>query len=416
MKKINFNQIKRFLFNNDFYKLNFYIKKLPKASFLFVTYNRCSNKEANKNPLVWSFQTLINNKFNNINDYVVVDDCSNDHTYESVKWLEKTYKIKIKYIRNKRHKEYSYNRKIGIRYTKNNLVFMGDDDCLFSEYFVIGSLLTYYFLKQIYKIKNLAVINFSVYEKTLFPKFLEQKNKIGKVFLKKTFFYHNFDKFPEGCLTKPVFLDKNNIILKPFKVDTFSGVNLCDKRLIFKAGNYFDLSMWKNGYSEHIELSHRLKEKNFVIYHQPDPKISCLHLKYGINSRDKFDNKYFNVKLKGLKYRLGDMIKMSQIKNFSTGSRTDDITFHIIEIGTLFSFYLKISKKLGIKFAKKEYNNFVEKGLVFSTTPSGRIKSKKERQKIWVTAIKKGCIISQRQTKINYMDVYKLLTKELNIC
>jgi len=91
--------------------------------------------------------------------------------------------------------------------------------------------------------------------------------------------------------------------------------------LILKAGNYLDLSMWQNGYSEHIELSYKLKKNGFNIYHQSDPKISCTHLKYGVNSMDKFNNKYYNQKINVLEYKLGELVKMSVKKNLNYFSK-----------------------------------------------------------------------------------------------
>ncbi len=408
-------QIFLFTKNDNFELLMPVIKKLPPASFLFVTYNRCPHNNFQNNPLTWAFQTLLANKFCQIDEFLVVDDNSTDYTKQNINWLKQKYNINIKYIKNKKHKEYSYSRLRGLKHVKNKLVFMGDDDCLYNLYFIAGSLITYYLLKHKFKIKNLAVINLPVYEKSIVPQKTIEAKKIGKILLKKTFFYHNFDKLPHDYLVSPKYLDKSKIILMPLKVDTFSGVNLCDRSLILKAGNYSDLSMWKNGYSEHIELSHRLLKNNFFIYHQPDPKVGCLHLKYGAKSKNKFDNLYRQSRFIGLKYKLSKLVKASLKQNFNTGARCDNYIFHFVEIGTLFSFYLKISKKIGIKFAKKEYCNFVEKGLVFSTTTSSIVKSKEKRREIWLKAIKMGCLATQKQTGKNYSDIYKKIINDLKI-
>ncbi|MCX6808989.1 MAG: glycosyltransferase [Candidatus Berkelbacteria bacterium] len=395
---------------NDLAKIS---DKLPGASFLFVTYNRCPFPDFLKNPLTWAFQTLIsNNCFNLIDDLVVIDDGSTDFTSKNIKWLEKTYGLKINYYKNNARRDLSYSRGIGIKKTKNNLVFMGDDDCLYSNNFILGSMATYYFLSR--KVtKNIAVINFPVFERCTYPKETTPINQIGKVFYNKTFFCYNFDKFPEEYMNNPKYLQNKNLLM-PFEVDTFAGVNLCDKSLILKAGNYLDLSAWGSGYSEHIELSRALTKHGFYIYHQPDPRISCVHLKYGANSRDKFDRRLSNKIINGVKYRLGELVDFSKKENLNTGTRQNNNNFHIIEIGSLFSFYLKISKKLGIKFAAKEYINFVNKKLLFSTTPSCVIESKKQREKIWKTAIQRGCEITAIQTKKDYSSVFNKIINEVN--
>jgi len=411
--KLNPVTLCKFTDNDDFSKLNKEIKSLPFASFLFVTYNRCPYNDYDKNPLVWAFQTLLNNSHQLINDFVVVDDASTDFTSETVKWLKRTYCIPITYIKNKTHKEYSFNRRKGIKYTQNKLVFMGDDDCLFSRYFVVGSLLTYQFLKKKYKNKKIAVINLPVYEKKLSPIETISKNKIGQVYWQKTFFYHEFDKFPQEYIKKPEYITKDKILLKPFEVQTFKGVNLCDKDLIMEAGNYLDLSMWKFGYSEHIELSVKLNKLKFKTYHQPDPKVGCLHLKYGNKTRDIFDPKLSNIRLSGLNYKLGEIIKFSEKNRPNTGSRIDDYNFHVIEVGTFFSFYLKLSNKLGIKFAKDQYKRFVVGGKVFSTTPSKLIQDKWVRNKIFWEGIKKGIKATETQTNQKYTNLLKILKQEI---
>lgn len=402
MMRVNKKNLKNFLSNNHFKETIDSLSELPASSWLFVTRNRCPFIDPEKNPLVWSFQTLINNDFYKIKDFVVIDDCSNDYTEDCIKWLSKKYNIEIQYIKNKKRISCSASRKIGLKYVKNNLVFMGDDDCLYSKYFLIGSILTHQILKRKRPSENIAVINLPVYEKRLYPEFTVKKGHIGKVLIDKTFFYHEFDKFPLEYLTCPRYIDKHKTILNPIKVDTFKGVNLCDKSLIEKAGSYLNLEMWPSGYSEHIELSHKLKIKGFSIYHQSDPKFSCLHLKYGASSRDKFDNRYHNKRIDGLKYSLGRMVSWSMVKRADTGARLDDYSFYETEIGSFLSFYLKISQDAGFKFIKNQYKIFVENHFLFSTTPSKAINNKLERKKIFLSGIKKGVMATETQTHKSY--------------
>jgi len=264
------------------------MESMPKSSFLFVTYNRCPYKNFDRNPLVWAFQSLINNRRYEINDYVVIDDCSTDYTRDCIRWLSKKYDIKIRYFKNRRKKEYSHNRRMGIYKTKNNLVFMGDDDCIYAPEFLAGSMLTHYLLEKNLGKSKIAVINLPAYEKSIYPKKSVQLADIGKVFLKKTYFRHEFDKFPKEYLRHPRYINKKGDILEPIEVDTFKGVNLCNKTLILNCGNYMDLSEWNYGYSEHIELSRRINTMGYLIFHQPDPRISCIHLQFGKNKQKTF--------------------------------------------------------------------------------------------------------------------------------
>jgi len=411
--RITKRQLHNFLSTKNFSKLIQDNEPLPAVSWLFVTHNRCPWADPEKNPLVLAFQTLLNNHFYQVNDFVVVDDFSNDYTKASIDWLSQRYAIKIRYIKNKRRLSCSGSRKVGLKYVQNNLVFMGDDDCLYSEYFLAGSILTYQLLTRQKPQEKIAVINFPVYEKRFYPQATIEQKQCGRVKLEQTFFYHEFDHFPAEYLEAPRYLDKSKTILRPFLVDTFKGVNLCDKRLILQSGNYVDLSMWPSSYSEHIELSYKLQQLGCSIYHQPDPRISCLHLKYGNLTRDKFDRRFERQQIAGLKYRLGTIIDWSQQKIVDTGARLADDSFYIAEVGSFFSFYLKISDRLGLKFARNQYELFVAKGLVFSTTPLTIIKSKQIRKKLFLIGIKEGIKATELQTGHNYQGIWQQIVNEI---
>lgn len=405
--RLTHKDLEPFYLYQNFTKNQF--ETLPKASFLFVTYNRCPYKNFQKNPLTWAFQTLVANQLYQLDEFVVIDDSSTDYTYKNIKWLEKELNIKIIYSKNKEHRDLSYSRTIGLNLCQNNLVFMGDDDCLFSPYFLYGAILSYVELSKI--CKNIAVLNLNVYEKNIKPLYSINNSKIGKMFWEKPGFLHNFEYFPEKYLKNPEYLLKENNLLMPLEVDTFKGVNLTNKELISDVGNYLDLSDWKYGYSEHIELSNKIQEKGYKIFHQSDPKIYSIHLKYGEKSHDIYDRRSFKKKIAGTPYTLGNMIVLSQKTRYNTGTRSKADDFHIVEIGSFFSFYLKISKKLGIKFALRMYRIFVEKGVIFSTTPNKYISTLTERRKIWELAIKKGIEISEKQTQTHFTGLYSQIKK-----
>ncbi len=408
--RITKKQLNAFLNSENFLTLA-EENKLPTSSWLFVTHNRCPYPNPEKNPLAWAFQTLVSNKFYNLQDYVVVDDCSNDYTKSTVEWLRRRYTLPITYVRNKKRLGCSASRKVGLRCAKNNLVFMGDDDCLYGEYFLAGALLTYRLLKLRNPKQNIAVINFPVYEKNPYPTFTVNGNNLGRLDLKHTFFYHEFDKMPEEYMQSPQYLDRHRTILKPLRVDTFKGVNLSDRRLIARAGNYMDSKMWTSSYSEHLELSYQLRKKRFAIYHQPDPKISCLHLKYGDKTRDRLDPKYAHVKIKELKYDLGEMVRFAEIKRPDSGGRLPEAQFHTMEIGSFLAFYLKISLKLGLQFAKNQYRLFVEEGKIFSTTPRRIIRSRRQRQTIFFAGIAEGIKAIEEETGRSYSKAGETIIK-----
>jgi hypothetical protein len=82
-------------------------------------------------------------------------------------------------------------------------------------------------------------------------------------------------------------------------------------------------------------------------------------------------------------------------------------------VGSFFSFYLKISIKLGLEFARNQYKIFVEEAKVFSTTPLKIIKDKQKRRSIFFVGIKKGIKATEIQTGKNYQKVWETITKEL---
>ena len=170
-------------------------EKIQDASFLFVTRNRCPNQDFNKNPLTWSFETLLANKLSyKITEWIVMIDGSNDFTKQNIKWLEKKHNITIKTNYYKNRKGCSYRRSQGIKKLSNDLFFMGDDDCLYSKNFIKNSLKFWQKIKK--KDPLLAVIAQPILEmRTSFYGKID-KSKIGKIDFKKAWFYHNFDKKP----------------------------------------------------------------------------------------------------------------------------------------------------------------------------------------------------------------------------
>ncbi len=339
-----------------------------------------------------------------VDEIVITDDCSTDHTYESVLWVQEKTSVPIKYYKNKTHKEASYSRMMSLHKASNDLAFTGDDDCLFDEYFLLGAMATY--LKLIQKDTKTALINFNVFDKATYPMKSIPIKKIGYTDFKNIKFGQNFHFFPEEYLNKPEYIDADTKLLKPIKVKLFRGVNLCNRHHIIDVGNYTDLSMWKYGYSEHLELSKKITDNGYSIYHQPDPRIYTIHLNYGGKSHDVHDKRCFNKNIKGTPYKLKYFVKQAEKERSSSGTRSNATDFHYVEIGTLFSFYLKISKKLGLKFALNEHDYFVTKEHVFSLTPKDFIQDKEKRFAIWRNAIAESIKITEKQTGKKYGNLF----------
>lgn len=356
-----------------------------KTSFVLITYNRAPEKMLSKNPLYWALKTILNNSLLP-DEIIIIDDDSNDYTKPVVRLLSENYRA-LRYIKMPKHVGMVKSRNIGLRIANNKLVFMGDDDCLYKEDFIKGAIETYEFINK--GNSKVAVINFPVYERKLKPTRQCLINNIGRIYPEKAFFKHNFDAYPKEYLYQRAIIP-NTKLLKPFKVDTFSGVNLVYKDKIMEVGGFLESKELFNLYSEHLELSHALKKNGYEMYHQPDPSTGAIHLKYGALSTDRIIKSQGNTIFKGLDYNFSEILRLSNQKIINTGTRCSNKEFHQNEIASILAFFWKIDPVYGGKFANREFHNFVIKGKIFSTTPQKVITAQSERCKIWESAIKLG--------------------------
>jgi len=384
-----------------------------KISFLFVTYNRCPYKNFEKNPLTWAFQSLMSSSWSKIDEYFVVIDGSTDYTEENLKWLRSKYYINLNILKRKNRKGCSFSRKEGIEHLNNNTFFMGDDDCLYKKDFILGGLIGFNYLRERYR-KKLAVMSLPVFEMDIEFRNDEKLMFIGKTYFERAWFYHNFDKFPKEYRKKgDIYIDKYELLYKPFETETFKGVTINDRNALIEAGNFADLSAWENDYSEHIEVSYKLRQKGYKMFHLPDAKISCTHIKYG-SPVEKLNDVVKNVAFDGAPYTLGEINDLSKLAPTVTGCRVQGKVFLNTKIGSFLSFYLKVNIDYAMVFAIMEYENFVDRNKNFETDPVLNNLTRPERLDIWRNAVKKGVKITEAQTGKNYDNFYSLLMKTLH--
>lgn len=381
-----------------------------KASFLFVTYNRAPFEDFAKNPITWAFSSILEGEYPQVvNDFVVVADGCTDYTIENIEWLKKKYKINIRIIINIKRKGCSLSRSIGIRKLKNDKFFMGDDDCLYRKDFVIGSLAVFLELEKKYKAK-LAVLNLPVFEMDVDFSGEVNKGLIGSVDYKKAWFNHNFDKKP---LPHSGYKNIESVKFSmPFRVKTFKGVTLNSKQAILSAGNFPDLSMWQTDYSEHIELSHKLIKKGYVLYHLPDPRVSASHIKFGSVYKHKIP---VNIKFRGSNLTLEEIASISEkFGKDGGGCRVDEASFVESRIGSFTAFFIKVSLQSAKYFITEEYNNFVIGNTYNPFVPKVNL-SKVKRRELWEKSVKKGIETASVETGKSYKNVYKFLTNNFKM-
>jgi glycosyltransferase involved in cell wall biosynthesis len=360
-------------------------KDLPTASFLFVTRNRCPNKNPELNPLTWSFQTLLANSASiQITEWIVVDDGSTDFTTDTLKWIEDTYNISIKLFSYKKRKGCSYRRSQGIKQLGNQLFFMGDDDCLFRENFIQSSLKTWVDLKET-ELK-LGVLALPILESRTSWNETVDAGMIGKTDFKNGWFYHNFDKEPQ----------KNGSPLhQPFEIQTFSGVTLGLKKAFIDSGNFPDLSSWYTDYSEHLEMAFAMYQHGWKFFYLPNLEASTTHLKYG-SKRDVLPEHERSQRFSGIELPLGELVDLSR-KATKGGSRASDKIFVGDRIGTFVSFYLRVDPHFADSYVQSELD------------------SKNVPKELLLQSVKKGVLDAEIISKKNYKSWHNKILKIISI-
>lgn len=377
-------------------------------SFLFVTHNRAPFDNFEHNPLTWSFRSLLTAD-PYIKEYLVVIDGSEDYTAPNLQWLADTFDLNIRWIDNRERKGCSYRRRQGIGHLRTEYFFMGDDDCVFNEDFVLGTLFYAAYLQSLHS-DGAAIIQQPVFDLDVNFSGTTSVKEIGKTYFEDAWFYHNFDKQPESIEGAQF---KGVGIVAPLEIETFKGVTFARKSAIVDSGNFIDLSMWPNDYSEHIELSYRMKQKGHRMFYIPDARIACSHIRFGTPS-DVWEPNLRSFNFINNKLSLGKMVDISNSFAQATGCRVDDTVFLHTKIGSFFAFYLKLSESTAIKFANMEYEQLVTSAQPFQTDQSSRVMqlTAQERHNLWADAIKMGARVANNQTGNDYAVVLDRLNLE----
>ena len=179
------------------------------------------------------------------------------------------------------------------------------------------------------------------------------------------------------------------------------------------AGNFLDLSIWENDYSEHIELSNKLMVKGYKMYHLPDARIACTHIKYG-SFKDRIKEEINDVQFKGVDFTLEQINDFSNIVSKDTGCRVSNIKFMEVKIGSFLSFYLKENIEHARFFVEMEYNNFVKENKNFNTDPELKDLDYNERRQLWLDAVSKGIKVTEQQTDQNFSEFANWLKNHFN--
>jgi len=365
-----------------------------KCSFLVVTYNRCPFKKYEDNPLIQALISLAHNRraADLLEEILVVVDGSNDYTLEALEWLETKIGVSLRVIAGKKRAGCSAARRKGIALLRTELFFMGDDDCLYSEWFLEKNLKAFRLAQSLDR--KVSVIVPPIFEEDLTFKNTIANDLIGYIDYRNAWFDHHFDCLP---------LAKNQ--LKLMRIDTFKGVSLNSRKAFIDSGNFEVLTEWKNDYSEHLEISHRLSLNSRSFFYHYDADAACFHIKFGRKKQIKpgFDSSYWP----GLSEPLSAIIERSNSYRQRTGCALDEQEFALNKIGSFLSFFLKIGPEAVIAHLYREWEKFVCNNSYLSG--NNQSLSKPERIRLFKAAVSQALRFAQKQTGQTYSEDIKII-------
>ncbi len=366
-------------------------------SVVVATYNRAPYPPSrlHDNPLSWALSSILSQKKCNLGEIIIIDDGSFDYTEKTVNYYRKNGKqknIEIKYIKNKKNEGLPSSLNKGIENSKFDYVFFMDDDCILSNYSLFGAL--YSMNKTNKSDNNIALMHIPVYTRTNLPLGLIPIDEIGKVDFENTTVTNNNHLFPEEylSLSKNVFLDDKLKILKPIEIHNIGGIYLIKKDIFKEAGGICEYFKWPNFYGEQTDFSLKLNNLGYNLYLTPDPKFSCIHLKYGCSGKINFfdiETSRNNNNFGG--HSLEEIVKLSSIPKRNSGCRVNTEDWSYSKIISHYIIFSKWDKEIGQKWKTKIFREFVEQNLNNFSAPIGKkIMDKKKREEIWKKAIIDG--------------------------
>lgn len=366
-------------------------------SIIIPTYNRCpfSISEYYKNPLIWSLLSIINSNLQNLHKLIIVDDNSTDFTEENVEKIKREFEdVNIVYVKLNKRYNASIVRNYGLKYVDSKYVFFMDDDCIIYPNVIENALKAY---KTLDKKVKLGALHFPVYlRKDTYDGVIVEK-EIGKLYAKDGKIFSNFRMYPIEKKAQ-IKIDEELYIDAPVEIDFFHEVFLITTALIKKVGGFCENMKLKSILSEGLYLAMKMRKYNLHHYQIVDPLFKIIHFRYGSFQDSKIDETYKNiVPIPQINLSLEQMIKMSNIKNTSTGGRTNTLEIIKESISSRYAVFLYLDKEGAAKWGEYTYNallnNVDDKMLKF---PQVNI-DVELKEKLWQDAIKQGREIYEQQ-------------------
>lgn len=317
-----------------------------KISCVIPTYNRCPYNSERKehNPLWWCLTSLREQTPEaNLEEIIIVDDCSEDFTGEVLVQLGKKTPTNLIYKKNEKRLGSGRSRNLGVELAKNDLVFFLDDDCLFLDKETLYKL--NYAFSQLKKEKKIGAMTLPVTSNSLEAK-LVNISEIGTINREEGKMLGNHSKFPQEYLAalENYYFDKEKNLFQPLEVKTMGGVFLCEKEAFKEAGG-FPTFPWKNAFAEEPELALNMQKYGWKVFYLPslDKNLMVFHCKFGYPRFDRPPaDGFFTIDGLSLK----EIIKESTKKRNNTGNRVDK--YDLLYSKVISEFWI-MCKHLGIE-------------------------------------------------------------------
>ncbi len=352
------------------------------VSVVIPTYNRSpfdpTTEMGKYNPLQNALLSLLDQKNVNIKEIIVVNDGSEDYTKEVVKSLSKESNIEIVHLENEKRLGKSNSRNVGIAYTSEKLVFICDDDCIYSPWSIFGA--QYSFLKTSQR-NDIAVLKIPVYQRRTSPPSVKRIDQIGYLDLERGIKTDSYDSFPIEYLngTEEKFLDSKNRILKPFEIFDLDQAYVIDKKAWEDVGGFTQLP-WEGAIGEHMEFACKLREKNYRMFLTPDPKFQAVHIRFGQTGNGFEGDDWYKNNGVSLK----DLIAISNEFSRKIKTRAEGREWYKNIIASRFMLFSKRSLLGAKRYLANTYREFVKENRMFTYYP---IDNEKEREETFVSAV-----------------------------
>ena len=359
------------------------------VSAVLATYNRCpfdpASRHGGDNPLTWALDSLRSQAGGVLDEIVVVDDGSTDHTQAVLASYRASGGVPVRTVSMPEHRGAFAARNAGIAAARSRWLLFGDDDCVFTPHTAAGAVHALTTLRRTDPAAGGLMLPF--YYRATHPTDVAPLARIGRLDTHRGEFATRFHAWPAEYGQVPPRLDTPAQLVTPLPVQLIAGTALIGADELRRAGGFVDLTGWNSSYSDHLHLSADLTDSGVHLYHCPDHRLGAAHLKWGAVGRFPMADQ--DVMLPTLGRRLGELINLAAQPRQFTGCRVPDADFHPEMIGSFFAFFAGRSLAGGARWAVRTWREFVTDGQVYSMTVTD-LPGHPERLNTWRTGLARG--------------------------